>query len=146
MFYILNDLTDFDYLWYWGCLHQNLSIESDFVSQFVGALSPLIFSFALGLKLSGTHRLLICAEDVNLLGENTNPVTLLRSSNTSKTGLEIWYLSSPVCRTRPLTWRQPIDSSKMWQNSDTREQDHDVVIRKLPDSIFSVQWEPKSAY
>jgi hypothetical protein len=88
-------LTDFYYFWYGGCLHQNLSSESDFVLEFFGALSPLLYSFALGygptepkgLKLSGTHRLLICAEDVICWEGNTNTVTLLHSS--SETGLEI---------------------------------------------------------
>jgi hypothetical protein len=48
------------------------------------ALSPLLFNFALqhatikvqenqvGLKLNGTHHLLVYADDVNLLGDNTN--------------------------------------------------------------------------
>jgi hypothetical protein len=45
-----------------------------------------------GLKLNWTHQLLVCADDVNLLGDNTNTVkknaeTLIDASN--EVGLEV---------------------------------------------------------
>jgi hypothetical protein len=59
------------------------------------ALSPLLFNFALecgirkvkenqvGLKLNGTHQLLVYADDVNLLGDNVDT-----SKNNTQTSVD----------------------------------------------------------
>jgi hypothetical protein len=64
------------------------------------ALSPLLFNFAseyvqenqVGLKLNGTHQLLVCADNVDLLGDNINTTkknteTLIDTSK--EVGLEV---------------------------------------------------------
>ena len=68
------------------------------------ALSPLLFNFALeyaikrvqvnqdGMKLNGTHQLLACADDVNILGGSVNTVKENAEAlvvATKETGLEV---------------------------------------------------------
>jgi hypothetical protein len=86
------------------------------------ALSPLVFNFALeyairkvqenrvGVKLNGTHQLLVYADDVNLLGDNIDIIkkiteTLIDASK--EVGLEVnkrklvyVAVSSPECRAK----------------------------------------------
>jgi hypothetical protein len=57
------------------------------------ALLPLLFNFALeyaikkvqekgsGLKLNGTYHLLACADDINLLADNTDTINKNRNFN-----------------------------------------------------------------
>jgi hypothetical protein len=85
------------------------------------ALLPLLFNFALecaimkvqknqvGLKLSGIHQLLVCADDVNLLGNNmhaTKKITDALIGASKEAGPEVnaektkYMLMSPDCRLR----------------------------------------------
>jgi hypothetical protein len=79
------------------------------------ALSPLRFNFALeyairkvqankeGLELNRTHQLLVCADDINLLGENINIIKKTAEAvldASKEIGLEVnsAHVSSPDCR------------------------------------------------
>jgi hypothetical protein len=83
-------------------LSDNFPIQNGLIQG--EAFSPLLLNYALeyiirkiqgkqvGLKLNGTHQLLICADDVNVLGDNIgtikkNAETLIDSSK--EVGLEV---------------------------------------------------------
>ena len=108
------------------------------------ALSPLLFNFALectimgvqvnqdGLKLNGTHLLLVYADDVNILGgsihtikENTEALIVA----SKETGLEVnadklstWSCLEIRMQDEVTVWRLMIDSLKWWKSSYNLEQ------------------------
>jgi hypothetical protein len=54
-----------------------------------------------GLKLNGTHQLLVCADDVNLLGDNIDAIKKNMESlidATKEVGLEVNTEKLSICR------------------------------------------------
>jgi hypothetical protein len=84
--------------------------------QFRDALSPLLFKFAIqyanrtvqvkqdGLKLNGTHQLLICADDVNILGRSAH--TLKKSTAALVVASKEIGLGENADKTK-YTWSRP---------------------------------------
>jgi hypothetical protein len=81
------------------------------------ALSPLLFNFALesairkvqeneeGLELNGTHQLLVCAHDFNILSENVSQVksqAVLHACKLVGQEVNAEKIKSPQCNTKSL--------------------------------------------
>jgi hypothetical protein len=101
------------------------------------ALSPLLFNFALeyaigrvqinrdGMKLNGTHQLLVNADDVNILDRSMHDIkknTEVLIVASKENGLEVMLIKLSTLSCLKIRMQEIIVSLKGWSNSNIWEQ------------------------
>jgi hypothetical protein len=82
-----------------------------------------------GLKLNGAHELLAYADDINLLGDNTDTINKNKETSiyaSKEVGIEVNAKKMDICsclisrvQVKIMTSRQLTDALRMWHSSNT---------------------------